>query len=144
MAAIVGGMEAEVEAKVREALALLRQAGRLDLLKEGALATTRPARRASAGVAAVVAACSPPRAVYGGKVRCASRGAGRGVGPGRVLGGCMGGLELGNPRGFPESRDARRGCPAAPPCRKGGRGRVRGQASGPWSRASSGRARRER
>ncbi|KAJ1161002.1 hypothetical protein NDU88_001491 [Pleurodeles waltl] len=42
----------ESEKKVLEAVALLRQAGRLDLLKEGALAPTRLARRASAGVAA--------------------------------------------------------------------------------------------
>ncbi|KAJ1126240.1 hypothetical protein NDU88_004648 [Pleurodeles waltl] len=48
----------EMEAKVLEAVALLRQAGRMDLLKEGALA-----RRASAGVAAAVGACSLPRVV---------------------------------------------------------------------------------
>ncbi|KAJ1127327.1 hypothetical protein NDU88_005730 [Pleurodeles waltl] len=85
---MVGGMESE--AKVREALALLCQAGRLDLLKEGALAPTRPARRASAGVAAVVAACSLPRVAASGKVRCASQGAGArggpGAGPRRVYG----------------------------------------------------------
>ncbi|KAJ1180203.1 hypothetical protein NDU88_005425 [Pleurodeles waltl] len=51
----------EQDPKILEAVALLRQAGRLDLLVEGALAPERPARRASTGVAAAVAACSPPR-----------------------------------------------------------------------------------
>ncbi|KAJ1164252.1 hypothetical protein NDU88_004697 [Pleurodeles waltl] len=60
--------------KVLEAVALLRQAGRLDLLREGALESGRPARRASAGVAAAVAACSPPRMVE--KVRKVGAGAG--------------------------------------------------------------------
>ncbi|KAJ1211286.1 hypothetical protein NDU88_006647 [Pleurodeles waltl] len=46
--------------KVRAALALLQQAGRMDLVRTEALATGRPARRASAGVAAAVMACSPP------------------------------------------------------------------------------------
>ncbi|KAJ1175410.1 hypothetical protein NDU88_000698 [Pleurodeles waltl] len=66
----------ETDAKVLEALALLRQAGRLDLLKDGALAPARPARRASAGVAAAVAACSPPRVAPAGKVRGAASGVG--------------------------------------------------------------------
>ncbi|KAJ1158164.1 hypothetical protein NDU88_010858 [Pleurodeles waltl] len=61
----------ETDAKVLEALALLRQAGRLDLLKDGALAPARPARRASAGVA-----CSPPRVAPAGKVRGAACGVG--------------------------------------------------------------------
>ncbi|KAJ1096068.1 hypothetical protein NDU88_001214 [Pleurodeles waltl] len=80
----------ESEKKVIEAVALLRQAGRLDLLKEGALAPTGPARRASAGVEAAVAACSPPRGVAGGKVRGPSWGVGAkggpGAGKGRVYG----------------------------------------------------------
>ncbi|KAJ1178735.1 hypothetical protein NDU88_003977 [Pleurodeles waltl] len=46
----------------RAALALLRQAGRLDLLREEAPALGRPTHRASAGVTAAVMACSPPRA----------------------------------------------------------------------------------
>ncbi|KAJ1160968.1 hypothetical protein NDU88_001457 [Pleurodeles waltl] len=50
------------EEQVRTALVLLRQAVRLDLLKEEALAPGRPARRASAGVTAAVMACPPPRA----------------------------------------------------------------------------------
>ncbi|KAJ1124063.1 hypothetical protein NDU88_002526 [Pleurodeles waltl] len=111
MAAMVGGMESE--AKVREALALLSQTGRLDLLKEGALA---PARRASAGVAAVVAACSPPRVVSGGKVRCASRGAGArggpGAGPRRVYGRVRVGESLGVPR-KPGCAERRPSCTSA-------------------------------
>ncbi|KAJ1129025.1 hypothetical protein NDU88_007396 [Pleurodeles waltl] len=55
----------EKDAKVLEALALLKQAGRMDLLREEALVPGRPARRASAGVAAAVAACSPPRPAGG-------------------------------------------------------------------------------
>ncbi|KAJ1123313.1 hypothetical protein NDU88_001784 [Pleurodeles waltl] len=43
--------------KVKAALALLKQAGRMDLVHEEALASGCPARRASAGVAAAVAAC---------------------------------------------------------------------------------------
>ncbi|KAJ1142159.1 hypothetical protein NDU88_008486 [Pleurodeles waltl] len=115
MAAMVGGMESE--AKVREALALLRQAGRLDLLKEGALAPTRPARRASAGVAAMVAACSPPRVAARGKVRCASRGVvargGPGAGPRRVYGR----VRVGESSGVPQkpSRAERRQSGASVP-----------------------------
>ncbi|KAJ1165793.1 hypothetical protein NDU88_006210 [Pleurodeles waltl] len=65
----------EVDAKVLEAMGLLRQAGRMDLLKEEALAPGRPARRASVGVTAAVAACSPPRASGTMQVRGGSRGA---------------------------------------------------------------------
>ncbi|KAJ1176109.1 hypothetical protein NDU88_001392 [Pleurodeles waltl] len=57
----------EQDPKILEAVALLRHACRLDLLVEGALAPERPARRASAGVAAAVAACSPPRSSGGRK-----------------------------------------------------------------------------
>ncbi|KAJ1191631.1 hypothetical protein NDU88_000947 [Pleurodeles waltl] len=63
--------------KVRAALALLRQAGRMDLVRAEALATWRPARRASAGVVAAVMACSLPRA---GSSGTQLRGVGRGVG----------------------------------------------------------------
>ncbi|KAJ1197594.1 hypothetical protein NDU88_001451 [Pleurodeles waltl] len=69
--------EMEADPKVLEAVTLLRQAGRLDLLKEGALEPGRPARRASAGVAAAVAACSPPRVAE--KVSGVSKGAGAGA-----------------------------------------------------------------
>ncbi|KAJ1148270.1 hypothetical protein NDU88_001107 [Pleurodeles waltl] len=65
----------DADAKVLETVALLRQAGRMDLLREEALAPGRPARRASAGVTAAVAAYSPPRAIGGLQVRSGSRGA---------------------------------------------------------------------
>ncbi|KAJ1123602.1 hypothetical protein NDU88_002070 [Pleurodeles waltl] len=110
----------DTEAKVREALALLRQAGRLDLLRDGALAPTRPARRASAGVA--VAACSPPRVASAGKVRGAASGVGTKGGPGAGVGGFMGGSGLGNPRGLPRERDARCSARAAAQSKNGGRG----------------------
>ncbi|KAJ1128498.1 hypothetical protein NDU88_006876 [Pleurodeles waltl] len=70
------------DAKVQDALALLKQAGRMDLVREEALAPGRPARRASAGVAVAVAACSPPRAAAGIQVRGVARGGGREAGPG--------------------------------------------------------------
>ncbi|KAJ1129014.1 hypothetical protein NDU88_007385 [Pleurodeles waltl] len=61
---------------VRKALALLQQAGRLNLLRPEALAPERPARQASAGVATAVLACSPLRAVSSGmQVRKGARAA---------------------------------------------------------------------
>ncbi|KAJ1098236.1 hypothetical protein NDU88_003352 [Pleurodeles waltl] len=45
--------------KVQKALALLEQAGRVDIVQPEALGLLRPVRRASAGVAAAVMACSP-------------------------------------------------------------------------------------
>ncbi|KAJ1191129.1 hypothetical protein NDU88_000445 [Pleurodeles waltl] len=62
------------EDKVQAALRLLTEAGRLDMLKEGVIGPSRPARRASSGVVAVVLACSPPRALA---VRQAVSGRGR-------------------------------------------------------------------
>ncbi|KAJ1116713.1 hypothetical protein NDU88_004919 [Pleurodeles waltl] len=62
--------------KVKAALALLKQAGRMDLVREEALAPGRRARWASTGVEAAVAACSPPRAGAGLQVRGFGRGAG--------------------------------------------------------------------
>ncbi|KAJ1156129.1 hypothetical protein NDU88_008853 [Pleurodeles waltl] len=92
----------EVEAKVMEAVALLRQVGRMDLLKDGALAPGRPACRASAGVAAAVATCSPPRVAGAFKVREASLGAGAkggfGADKGRFF---WAGAWSGIPEGFP-------------------------------------------
>ncbi|KAJ1082599.1 hypothetical protein NDU88_002764 [Pleurodeles waltl] len=52
------------EDKVRVALALLQQAGHMDLVRPEVLAAERPVRRASAGIAAAVLACSPPRADF--------------------------------------------------------------------------------
>ncbi|KAJ1197247.1 hypothetical protein NDU88_001109 [Pleurodeles waltl] len=46
------------ESKLQEALRLLREAGRLDILKEGVEGPSRPPQRASGGVAAAVIACS--------------------------------------------------------------------------------------
>ncbi|KAJ1089977.1 hypothetical protein NDU88_003117 [Pleurodeles waltl] len=71
---------ADEKVRAALALALLQQAGRVALVRTEALATGRPVRRASAGVAAAVMACSPPRAVASvSKVRGVGRGAG---GPG--------------------------------------------------------------
>ncbi|KAJ1119662.1 hypothetical protein NDU88_007847 [Pleurodeles waltl] len=93
------------DAKVLEAVALLRQAGRMDLLKEEALVPGRPACRASAGVAAAVAACSLPRAAGGLQVRGVAWGGGREGWEGCVRGGQREGREAwvwaGIPKGFP-------------------------------------------
>ncbi|KAJ1177062.1 hypothetical protein NDU88_002326 [Pleurodeles waltl] len=91
-----------MDPKVQEVLALLRQAVRLDLVNEEALAPGHPACRASADVAAAVAACSPPRPFDGAQVRVskgralreAGSGASRAV-RGRVI---RGGLARGSPR----------------------------------------------
>ncbi|KAJ1090042.1 hypothetical protein NDU88_003182 [Pleurodeles waltl] len=48
-----------VETKVRQALRLLEEAGRLDLLSSGTLPRVRPAMPAAASVAAAVFSCSP-------------------------------------------------------------------------------------
>ncbi|KAJ1156030.1 hypothetical protein NDU88_008755 [Pleurodeles waltl] len=72
-----------MDARVAEAMRLLREAGRLDLLADGVACRERPMRQAASGVTAAVAACSSPRSsggrrvphvrsVRGGKV-CAGR-----------------------------------------------------------------------
>ncbi|KAJ1124403.1 hypothetical protein NDU88_002864 [Pleurodeles waltl] len=132
----------EVEARVLEAVALLRQAGRMDLLKDGALAPGRPARRASAGVAAAVAACSPPRVAGACKVRGASRGRGRRAGPGRARGGFLGGSVVGDPRGFPRRRDALCRIRAGNQLGKGRRGRRMQRGIKETEQKESGRSRR--
>ncbi|KAJ1194421.1 hypothetical protein NDU88_003710 [Pleurodeles waltl] len=71
-----------MDLKVQQALALLREAGRLDLVAPEALAQGRPVRWASAGVAAAVVACSPPRVAGSGKVSAGRGQAGREAGPG--------------------------------------------------------------
>ncbi|KAJ1166511.1 hypothetical protein NDU88_006911 [Pleurodeles waltl] len=94
------------EEKVRQALALLEQAGRMDLVRPEALGPLRLAHRALAGVVAAVMACSPPRA---GKTASQVRRGGRAQeGPGRksaawggrgaVKGGVAGGGLRGDPR----------------------------------------------
>ncbi|KAJ1190208.1 hypothetical protein NDU88_006946 [Pleurodeles waltl] len=50
-----------MDPRVRQALRLLEEAGRLDLLAEDGARRERPVRQAASGVAAAVAACSPPR-----------------------------------------------------------------------------------
>ncbi|KAJ1151941.1 hypothetical protein NDU88_004720 [Pleurodeles waltl] len=72
-----------MDARVAEAMRLLREAGHLDLLADGVACRERLMRQAASGVAAAVAACSSPRSgggrwapqvrsVRGGKV-CAGR-----------------------------------------------------------------------
>ncbi|KAJ1141198.1 hypothetical protein NDU88_007533 [Pleurodeles waltl] len=46
-----------MDPRVEEAMRLLKEAGRLDLLAEGGACRVRPARQSASGVAA----CSPPR-----------------------------------------------------------------------------------
>ncbi|KAJ1090727.1 hypothetical protein NDU88_003856 [Pleurodeles waltl] len=55
------------EGKVQQALRLLEEAGRLDLVRPGAAAAARPVRKAASGVATAVMACSPPRCANGAK-----------------------------------------------------------------------------
>ncbi|KAJ1180548.1 hypothetical protein NDU88_005769 [Pleurodeles waltl] len=50
-----------MDQRVLRATELLKEAGRLDLLTAPAARRERPVRRAAGGVAAAVAACSPPR-----------------------------------------------------------------------------------
>ncbi|KAJ1174333.1 hypothetical protein NDU88_006155 [Pleurodeles waltl] len=100
----------DVDAKVLEAVALVKQASRTDLLREEALVPGHPARRASAGVAAAVAASSPPRATGGSQVRGVARGAVgsavKGVpGAGKGTAGRRGLSQ--DPRGFPSRRGHR-------------------------------------
>ncbi|KAJ1137379.1 hypothetical protein NDU88_003788 [Pleurodeles waltl] len=57
------GSEMVVDAKVQEALRLLREAGRQDLVREEVIQASHPARRAAGGVATAVLACSSPRRV---------------------------------------------------------------------------------
>ncbi|KAJ1194013.1 hypothetical protein NDU88_003308 [Pleurodeles waltl] len=71
----------ETDPKVLQALALLREAGRLDLVAPEALSPGRLVRRAAAGVAAAVAACSPPRSTSSGKVSLSKGRAWREAGP---------------------------------------------------------------
>ncbi|KAJ1200406.1 hypothetical protein NDU88_004230 [Pleurodeles waltl] len=49
-----------MDARVAEAMRLLREASRLDLLADGVACCERPMRQAASGVAAAVAACSSP------------------------------------------------------------------------------------
>ncbi|KAJ1181094.1 hypothetical protein NDU88_006305 [Pleurodeles waltl] len=133
----------ETEAKVLEAVALLHQAGRLDLLKDGTLAPTCPARKASAGVAAAVAACSPPRVAPAVKVRGAASGVVTKGGSRRVRGASLGGSGVGNPRRFLGERDALGGVRAGSQLENGGRAACCSGATGQGGETSWG-ARAER
>ncbi|KAJ1125870.1 hypothetical protein NDU88_004285 [Pleurodeles waltl] len=64
-------MEEGMDRRVIQAMQLLRKAGRLDLLVENDARRDRPVWRAESGVAAAVAACSPPRRI---RVRSAPQG----------------------------------------------------------------------
>ncbi|KAJ1149488.1 hypothetical protein NDU88_002295 [Pleurodeles waltl] len=68
-----------MDPRVHQALQLLEEAGWLDLLVEVGARHERPARQAARGVAAAVAACSPPRGS-----RRATQVRGLGVGKGRA------------------------------------------------------------
>ncbi|KAJ1201988.1 hypothetical protein NDU88_005792 [Pleurodeles waltl] len=85
-----------MDRRVIQAMQLLREAGRLDLLAEPAARRDRPVRRAASEVVAAVAACSPPRGnrrrlapqvrrAGGGRGRCVSATAPTG----RVVGGSL-------------------------------------------------------
>ncbi|KAJ1128576.1 hypothetical protein NDU88_006953 [Pleurodeles waltl] len=78
------------ERKVQEALHLLEEAGRLDLLQGGVGGSSRPPRRTSGGVAAAVLACSTAR--DGGRRQAVSR-----RGRGRFRGRAGGELARGGP-----------------------------------------------
>ncbi|KAJ1092335.1 hypothetical protein NDU88_005446 [Pleurodeles waltl] len=63
---------------VETALALLRKAGRMDLVNQEALTALHPARKAAQGVVAVVLTCSPPRSsIRAAQVRRPGRAMGR-------------------------------------------------------------------
>ncbi|KAJ1104446.1 hypothetical protein NDU88_001858 [Pleurodeles waltl] len=70
-----------MDPRVRQVMQLLKEAGRLDLLVEAGARRKRPARQGASGVAAAVAACSPPR---GSGSRRATQVRGLGVGKGRA------------------------------------------------------------
>ncbi|KAJ1151490.1 hypothetical protein NDU88_004270 [Pleurodeles waltl] len=59
---------------VQQALALLEEADRLDFLTLAARPHARPAKRASAGVEAAVAACSPPSSDADREIEVSQRG----------------------------------------------------------------------
>ncbi|KAJ1165258.1 hypothetical protein NDU88_005686 [Pleurodeles waltl] len=80
------------DGKVQEAMRLLREAGRLNLIQGGVGGPSRPSRRASSGVAAAVLACSTSRG--GARKQPVSR---RGGGRARVRAGDEGRSGRGRP-----------------------------------------------
>ncbi|KAJ1082629.1 hypothetical protein NDU88_002794 [Pleurodeles waltl] len=101
-----------MDPKVQQALALLKEAGRLDLVAPEALGAGRPVRRASAGVAAAVAACSPPRSAGREKVSAlggrAGEEAGRAIVRAGLGRGSGSGLAGEAPRASPKARQEKR------------------------------------
>ncbi|KAJ1166729.1 hypothetical protein NDU88_007126 [Pleurodeles waltl] len=68
-----------MDPRVEEAMRLLKEAGRLDLLAEGGACRVRPAWQAASGVAAAVAVCSAPQKSGGRRApQVRSIGSGRG------------------------------------------------------------------
>ncbi|KAJ1126763.1 hypothetical protein NDU88_005169 [Pleurodeles waltl] len=102
------------EDKVRKALALLEQAGHMDIVRQEALGPLCLPRRASAGVAAAGMACSPPRTtrMVSPQVRRGGRGKG---GPWRkgaawaAGGACEVGPAGAGPKGNPRRPEVYRG-----------------------------------
>ncbi|KAJ1101749.1 hypothetical protein NDU88_006813 [Pleurodeles waltl] len=101
-----------MDPKVRQALALLKEAGRLDLVAPEAFGAGCPVRRASAGVAAAVAACSPPRST--GREKVSALGGRAGEEAGRVSSRAGRGRARGSglageaPRASPKARQGKR------------------------------------
>ncbi|KAJ1140270.1 hypothetical protein NDU88_006627 [Pleurodeles waltl] len=105
-----------MDQRVIRAMELLREAGRHDLIAAPAAARERPVRRAAGGVAAAVAACSPPR----GSQQVSGAGRGR---SGRLALACKG-RAAGGARRQPRPLGARRP-------RENGNGGVGGGAGNP-------------
>ncbi|KAJ1205314.1 hypothetical protein NDU88_000749 [Pleurodeles waltl] len=132
----VGGMDR----RVVQALQLLQEAGHLDLLAAGVDRRARLVRQAASGVAAAVAACSPPRGRRGGATTQVRR-----LCLGRGRGGCSAAaarLETGVR--LPVQQEARRAVAGAAPLEPGARVRrwarlpVQQEDRGPEGRARVG------
>ncbi|KAJ1127202.1 hypothetical protein NDU88_005605 [Pleurodeles waltl] len=116
-----GGLMADD--KVQEAFWLLSEAGRLDLVRDGALGPPLQARRAASRVAVAILACSPPHSVSATKTAVSVRGRGRARGSRRKeVGTGQGGLLPTRPSGM--SQSTRRA--GIPEIEKGGVGRQDG------------------
>ncbi|KAJ1190868.1 hypothetical protein NDU88_000187 [Pleurodeles waltl] len=95
-----------MDSRVLQAMKLLKETGRLDLLVKNAARRDRPVRRAASVMAAAVAACSPPR-----RIRVRSTPQVRRVGGGRVRGrgsvGAGGGHRQPRPKAIPNDCGSR-------------------------------------
>ncbi|KAJ1118971.1 hypothetical protein NDU88_007158 [Pleurodeles waltl] len=108
------------DVRFQNALALLEHARRMDMVRPEALGLLHPAHRASAGVAAAVMACSPPRAVR--MMAQVRRGRRRKGGPGKK-GAARGGRRCGKGGvgvGRPKRKSSDAGAPAQRSNVKGG------------------------